>query len=84
MGLDELFRFAAICLCAVLDTDVVEISKKSDGDMLLVGGSAALLLWWSRVTVRREVGGTTKVQPRLFQGTEEAEEVAPCRFEQGM
>jgi PAS domain S-box-containing protein len=37
--LDELFRFAATCLCAVLDTDVVEISKQSDGDMLLVGGN---------------------------------------------
>jgi hypothetical protein len=45
--------------------------------LLFVGGSAALLLWWGRATVRREGWGTTKFQPRLFEATTEWEEAAP-------
>src|SRR5436190_1911714 len=37
--LDELFRFAATCLCAVLDAPIVEISKARNDEMLLVGGA---------------------------------------------
>jgi PAS domain S-box-containing protein len=36
---EELFRFASTCVSAVLDVEIVEISKRVGRDMLLAGGS---------------------------------------------
>jgi len=38
-SVEELFRFASTCVSAVLDVEIVEISKRAGSDMLLAGGS---------------------------------------------